>query len=642
MSYLEISLNSSNIKFYTSSDASEITPSEGNANAMFDEFGGTVTTIGTEDAEDFYLIYTFDYPQYLAKIEFDFLTVDSSPTNRIFAVSDGTPGSTYNVVQSNLGTGTVTGNKMFNLTHNPYGGLVKSFKLHLQDPGSDNVIKIRDLKAYALEDLTGFKQKSFLKINDSEFEREGWKNARYKGSKLKTAKINEFSEGDISFANQPVIEQYSKTVYVFSQMNESFESLAGIFYPATDEFGQTLPDKRVIGSTQFVIDRAVTFNIDDPSNFEQIDPGVNENDYNYYYFDTLIKNDLALFNSCSVRFFDNTNNGFTKPSYTIGHNKGKFQPAAVFFPSASANSDFHNNEGGNTRIRAEITNNGRLYINPNIEEWFIAQTGASGSQGSLTSTADQTEAITITHTGNGNGSNINSTSGYILGLSKQINKNNPYFIVFNQGLQGIGTQNEKNLLKAFDVRELQHSGSNIHDFAETSILKIKTEGKDNGSFTTTYNTANEQDAIIFKRYNTNNVVHLNFNKTLEAPAGTGNGGVIIPNNLHPIIKESLNVYLSNAGLGAEGGSSANFNLGSVSAIRNRVLDDTITLDDIPTEAFESDTKVLADQTTTTPWVEDTSAPGYGEPDPGNPHTPDDDPNPPDQTPQINPDQNTVV
>jgi len=29
-------------------------------------------------------------------------------------------------------------------------------------------------------------------------------------------------------------------------------------------------------------------------------------------------------------------------------------------------------------------------------------------------------------------------------------------------------------------------------------------------------------------------------------------------------------------------------------------------------------------TTFTPWIEDTSAPGYGEPDPGNPHTSGDD------------------
>ena len=42
----------------------------------------------------------------------------------------------------------------------------------------------------------------------------------------------------------------------------------------------------------------------------------------------------------------------------------------------------------------------------------------------------------------------------------------------------------------------------------------------------------------------------------------GNGGIIVPDNLHPAIKESLNVYLGNAGLGAQGGATAQFGLGS--------------------------------------------------------------------------------
>ena len=56
-----------------------------------------------------------------------------------------------------------------------------------------------------------------VEINDSEFEREGWKNSRYKGTKLTAAKINEFTKGDVTFGTEPVIEQYSKTVYVFNQ-----------------------------------------------------------------------------------------------------------------------------------------------------------------------------------------------------------------------------------------------------------------------------------------------------------------------------------------------------------------------------------------------------------------------------------------
>ncbi len=478
-----------------------------------------------------------------------------------------------------------------------------------------------------------------LEINDSEFEREGWKNARYKGSKLKATQINKFNEGDISFANQPVIEQYSKTVYVFNQANHSFEILDNVFYPTIDEFGQTLSDQRIVGSSQFTIDRAVTFTVGNPVNFSQIEPGINEDESNYIYFDRLIKTDLAMFNSCSVRFFDNSNNGFVKPSYVVGHNRGKFLPAAAFFLSSSEGTKIQSDLKGDISppsVHFDVNNGARLYINPNVEEWFIAQTGASGSQGTLSSNdITGSIAITITHSGSADGSAVNSSTGYSYGLSKEINKDNNYFISFNKGLQGVGTNNEKNILKAFDIREFEFSGSNIATHNNYAVLKIRTLSKDGGNFYQSYTEANEQEFILYKRINKNNIIHLNFNFDTEAPAGEGNGGIIIPDNLHPKIKEQLNVYLSNAGLGAEGGSSANFNLGGISAIQGKLPETptspTLTdpgVVDVDNNSFNITNKITVDtEVTTTPWVEDTSAPGYGEADPGNPHSPNPTPTP---------------
>ena len=142
-----------------------------------------------------------------------------------------------------------------------------------------------------------------IEINDSEFEREGWKNSRYKGTKLTGAKINEFNRGDITYGLNPVIEQYSRAVYVFNYVQDSFEALSGQFYPTTDEFSQTLPDKTIIGCAKFKIDRAIVFEIGNTNNHTQISPGVDNKDPNYYYFDTLMKTDLSIHSSCSVRLF---------------------------------------------------------------------------------------------------------------------------------------------------------------------------------------------------------------------------------------------------------------------------------------------------------------------------------------------------
>ena len=109
-----------------------------------------------------------------------------------------------------------------------------------------------------------------------------------------------------------------------------------------------------------------------------------------------------------------------------------------------------------------------------------------------------------------------------------------------------------------------------------------------------YNINVTADFVLYKLFPSNNVIHLNFNFNSEAPTGTGNGGVIIPDNLHPKIKESLNIYLSNAGLGAEGGTTSNFNLGGVTAVSNEpsptpisnILDKKQTNDDLLASQIE--------------------------------------------------------
>ena len=267
-----------------------------------------------------------------------------------------------------------------------------------------------------------------VEINDSELEREGWKRGRFKGTKLTGAKISKFSPGDITYGKEPVIEQYTKTVYVFSQVDNSFETNAGIFYPTLDEFNQTLNDKIIVGSARFVIDRAVTFTVGDPRNFSQIEPGVNEDDPSFHYFDTLFKKDLSLFDSCSVRFFDNANNGFVKPKYEVVYNKGEFKPAAAYFQSASTATGVHATLGENN-FDYGLGDDARLYINPNIEDWFISTDGASGSEGTLNT--GLSEAITIDHLGSSATEDINSMEGYFFGLSSRLGlKEDSYYISF--------------------------------------------------------------------------------------------------------------------------------------------------------------------------------------------------------------------
>ena len=84
------------------------------------------------------------------------------------------------------------------------------------------------------------------------------------------------------------------------------------------------------------------------------------------------------------------------------YNKAEFKPASVYFTSKSIGSEsvdtqvkvYHTGD----RFDYELSDGGRLYINPNVEEWFIAQDGASGSQGTI---LGGNLALTIDHAGSG-------------------------------------------------------------------------------------------------------------------------------------------------------------------------------------------------------------------------------------------------
>ena len=53
-----------------------------------------------------------------------------------------------------------------------------------------------------------------VEINDSEFEREGWKNSRYNGSKLTGQAVNFFLKGDVSYGINPVIENKTSCIFL--------------------------------------------------------------------------------------------------------------------------------------------------------------------------------------------------------------------------------------------------------------------------------------------------------------------------------------------------------------------------------------------------------------------------------------------
>ena len=53
-----------------------------------------------------------------------------------------------------------------------------------------------------------------FEFNDSVLETKGWNSSRYNGRQLSSAKRNEFTKGDITYGKTPVVERYTRNIYI--------------------------------------------------------------------------------------------------------------------------------------------------------------------------------------------------------------------------------------------------------------------------------------------------------------------------------------------------------------------------------------------------------------------------------------------
>lgn len=63
--------------------------------------------------------------------------------------------------------------------------------------------------------------KPYAQIQDYNYNRKGFVNARYEGSKVQSAKYNQYTSGDKSYGNSPAINYYSDQIAVFTEIESS-------------------------------------------------------------------------------------------------------------------------------------------------------------------------------------------------------------------------------------------------------------------------------------------------------------------------------------------------------------------------------------------------------------------------------------
>ena len=161
-------------------------------------------------------------------------------------------------------------------------------------------------------------QSSQIEFNDSVLSTKAWNSTRYDGRQLSATTINEFNEGDTSYGGTPVLQNYSRNIYLGSRvigMGEKFES--------------TIDDAALLAFPNFsyiVVKEYLTVNDDLSVTRHSVIgdvPGkttrVKKGWYRAFYHDFPIKS------SVSLQFFDENLETNIRPSYNIFFNGGQLQ-----------------------------------------------------------------------------------------------------------------------------------------------------------------------------------------------------------------------------------------------------------------------------------------------------------------------------
>ena len=163
--------------------------------------------------------------------------------------------------------------------------------------------------------------KSFqFEFNDSVLDTKGWKSSRYDGRQLTASKINIFTEGDSTYANTPVVSNYSRNIYIGSRVIGMPEPLTGSI--ADDPSLTPFP-----GFSYVTVDEYITVNSDDSIIRRSVRGGRGEGDdlnakkgfYQAWY------KDFPIGGKVSIRPLDKKLAQSLAPRYDIFNNSGQLQ-----------------------------------------------------------------------------------------------------------------------------------------------------------------------------------------------------------------------------------------------------------------------------------------------------------------------------
>jgi hypothetical protein len=356
-----------------------------------------------------------------------------------------------------------------------------------------------------------------VEFNDSVLSTKGWSNPRYSGSLIMTQKLNEFTQGDITYGKSIGIQKYTTNIY-----------LGSAIVNLNDTNDPTI--LRFPSSSYVTIRSAITVNSRDLDvNFFQFDG--NDSGSKIGFYRTFFE-DFPEGEDISIRLLDDTVPNFLKDKYNVFFNAGRLQRTLTL-----------SNDGDGGQIT--FTGNGMRYAQTAAA--YTASATLSSQNYAVTSHFNYPDSRPGNFTSGSAGSPI-TTIGVLDNFFDNINSSSldRYFVT-------VGTDSPFSFLersKDFENRrgyytyEIQKKHPTLSRVLIFSRKFGFSSDDVDGKITT-----NKQGYKISKLNDSVPCLLLELDSENQLPSGIGEAPfIVIPHNLHPFIKDNITFFLRRAGI----------------------------------------------------------------------------------------------
>jgi len=166
---------------------------------------------------------------------------------------------------------------------------------------------LNEFKIYTKEGEYNFE------FNDSVLETKAWNSSRYTGKQLQASNINEFTDGDTTYGKTPVLQNYTRNIYLGSRV-------VGMNSSSIDDGTLT----HFEGFSYITMHEYLTIN-DDLSITRRSIRGDDETNIKKKGFYRSFYHDFPINSEAEIKLFDETIDDNLNPSYNIFNNSGQLQ-----------------------------------------------------------------------------------------------------------------------------------------------------------------------------------------------------------------------------------------------------------------------------------------------------------------------------